>query len=151
MFPVYSHARAPEELRIDPRTRHLFRDGANDVALSSDYRYAIVTTAFRFGAQLQVIPHPNRLRTQDDRSRMRVLDRWMRNINSPEKLPKLIALADRIVQEKAPNGNSYERARVLEMHFAAERSYNYTLDLDQVRSKREQGVDPIEVVRRSGQ
>ncbi len=144
MFPVYSIAQTPSELCIDPRTRHLFRNGASDRDVHSEYRYTIVTTAFHFGAQMLVIPHPNRLKTAADRTSMRLMNRWMRNINSPELLPQLIALATQIVQDKAPQGNSYERARALESHFLEPGRYTYTLDLSAVAAQRHANVDPIE-------
>ncbi len=144
MFPAYALEQTPRELRVDPRTRHLFRQGAKDRDIHSEYRYTLVTTAFRYGAQNPVTPYPNRLETAADRVSMKLLNRWMRNINSPESLPKLIALANRIVQQQTPQGNSYERARALEYHFLDPGQYTYTLDLDEVKTRRHAEVDPIE-------
>ncbi len=144
MFPVYGLAQSPADLRIDPRTRHLMRSTPNNRKGLSEFRYVVATTAFRFGAQNQVIPHPNRLQNDADRASMVLLNRWMRNINSPETLPQLIAVADAVVKADAPNGNNFQRARALESHFLDGRRYTYTLNLDEVQAERKPNVDPIE-------
>ena len=48
MFPVYAIAQTAEELRIDPRTRHLLRSDATDRQVRGEYRYIVATTAFNF-------------------------------------------------------------------------------------------------------
>ena len=91
-----------------------------------------------------MIPHPNKLRTEEDRRSMARSNRWMKDIISPDSLPKLMALADEIVQEKAPDGNNYERARAMESHFLEPDLYTYSLDMSLVNAQRQEGVDPIE-------
>jgi transglutaminase-like putative cysteine protease len=144
MFPVYALAKSPEELRIDPRTRHLFRADVNKSDATYEYRYTVVTTAFNFGAQLPVIPHPNRMRNAEDRRRMIASNNGMLDIYSEEEFPGLIALANQIVQEKAPGGDSFQRARALEMHFQEGGRYTYTLDMGEINRRRRPDVDPIE-------
>lgn len=145
MFPVYSIAQTPSQLRIEPRTRHLLRVDVDHRETSTEYRYVIATTAFRFGAQLPVIPHPNRMRTPAERARMVRLNRFMRNINSrDERFPRLVELASRIVREAAPDGNNYERARALEAFFLDNEDFQYTLDMREVRARRRPDLDPVE-------
>ncbi len=144
MFPVYGTAQSPAELRIAPRTRRLFRSEASDRDLRDEYRYTIATTAFNFGAQVTVIPHPNRLQTEHDRREMDRSVRWLRLLENPEAFPRLIALANEIVKEQAPGGSVYERARALEAHLAESELYRYTLDLDAISAQRRFDVDPIE-------
>ncbi len=144
MFPLYRMATTGDELRIDPRTRHLYRSDVNSRDATYEYRYTVVTTAFNFGSQMSVIPHHNRLSNFAERARMVGDLETLLNIYSPERFPRLIALADEIVQQRAPAGNAYERARALESHFQEKGLYSYTLDMRYVNARRQQDLDPIE-------
>ena len=144
MSPAYAIAQTPEEIRIGPRTRRLFRSGATPGTLRNEYRYAIVTTAFLFGAQNRVIPHSNQLRTEQEKSSMERANLRLRFIDNREAFPGLIALADQIVNEKCPDGDSFERARELEAYLQDDKRFQYTLNFDEVNARRQAGVDPIE-------
>lgn len=144
VFPVYGIAATPQGLRIGNRTRRLFRTGYSGRELRDEFRYSIATTGFRFGAQIAVVPHPNRVATSTDQQQMERSLRWLRFIDSREEFPRLIALANQIVQEKAPDGNHYAKARALEAHFLAQNAYKYSLDLSELAQVRNPRLDPIE-------
>ena len=53
-------------------------------------------------------------------------------------------MADKVIQEKAPEGSKYEKAKALERHFLDDESYTYSLDFDDINARRIPGVDPVE-------
>ncbi len=144
MFPAYAIAQTSKEIKISPMARRLFRANASDRQLRDEYRYTLVTTAFRFGSQVPVIPHYGQVETEEGR---KSLDRYLlrhRFIDNRQAFPRLIAQARQIVQEQTPHGTTFERARALEAHFTEGDRYTYTLDMDAINEHRESGVDPIE-------
>ena len=144
LFPVYAIAETSPGIRINPRTRQLYRSGLSSRDLGDEFRFTVATTAFRFGSQIQVSPHPNKRQTAQDKNEMVQSLRSVRFMDSSEEFPKLIALADKIVREKAPTGDNYAKARALESHFLAQGAYHYSLNADEVNAKRNFTVDPIE-------
>ena len=144
LIPVHLSPDTPDDVRLTPNTRELFRERASHRDLTNDYRYTVVTTAFRFGTQMPITPHANRLATDSDRRKMDRLVRWMKFIDGREAFPQLIALADEIVRTQAADGNNYTKAKALETHFLDRDRYRYSLDPAEIRAKRRPGVDPIE-------
>ena len=144
VFPAYADAQTPANLCVDRRSRHLYRSGVTRGNLRSECRYDLVTTAFRFGSQLEVVPHRNRLSTETDRNLMNQSHHAMRDIRWPERLPQLINLAEQIVKDKAPDGDSYELARAMEKYFLEPGRFHYTLNMNDIKAKRQPSVDPIE-------
>lgn len=143
MFPVYRMAQTSNDLRIEPRRRFLMRtDLHRNEDNRDEYRYTVVTTAFRYGSQLPVIPHHSLETVEERQNNYQWLN--MRHIDSEEKFPGLIALAQQIVNEKAPQGNNYERARALETFFLDDKSFQYSLDMNTINARRTRGVDPVE-------
>jgi len=143
-FPAYAIAETPGSLRVGPRTRRLYRVGVSLRALREDFRYAIATTAFRYGAQYLVAPYPSQLDTPEERSQLERMTLRLQFLDSRQEFPQLIALADQIVQARAPGGNHYEKARALEAHFLEPRRYTYSLEMDEINARRRPDVDPVE-------
>jgi hypothetical protein len=144
VFPVYAMAATHPEIRVTPRTRKLIRDGASVRHLRDDYRFSVVTSAFRFGTQGEIITHSNRLNTEAEKRLMDRMNRRLRFIDNRRAFPKLIELAEQIVQDKAPEANNYEKAKALEQHFLDEEAYKYSLNFDELNARRQPGVDPVE-------
>ena len=109
LYPVYSARDTPPDVRMTARTQRLHRIGVAARHLLDEYRYTVQTTAFRFGAQTQVTPHSNKRIDDRDKSRMERENRRLRFIDCREEFPKLIALADEIVSEVAPEEDNFQR------------------------------------------
>ncbi len=144
VFPAYSFAETPSDIRIAPRSRQLQRFGISARDLSDEYRFCVATTGFRFGQQIEVTPHVNHLLTERDQARMELLKRRLRYIDSRQEFPRLLELAEEIVRTEAPDGSTYDRAKALERFFLEEDRFQYSLDLQLVQQKRRPSVDPIE-------
>ncbi|MHB8951567.1 MAG: transglutaminase TgpA family protein [Pirellulaceae bacterium] len=144
MFPVYALGTTPESLRLGPRTSRLFRAGYSRRELRTEFRYRVATTALHFGTQYPVAPEPNRLATLQARLQMERMKMRLRFLDSREQFPQLIALASQIVNDRAPQGNVYEKAQALEAHFREVGRYTYCIDFHEINSWRNFELDPLE-------
>ncbi len=138
VLPVYSAGDASSDIRVRHRTRQVIRTYALTEQLAREYRYRVTTTAFRFGTQDHISLVLNESRVYEA---IRLLDG---RVDGDQVLPKLIALAKEIVEKKAPEGNTYDRAKALEQHFHEKDLYHYSLDFDEINRHRQSQVDPIE-------
>lgn len=144
VFPAYAMSETDSEIRLTPRTRRLVRDGARVRHLRDEYRYSIVTSAFRFGTQADVMTHSNRMDSESKKRLLERMNRRMRFVDNRSAFPRLIEVAGEVVQEKVAEGNNYEKAKVLEQHFLDDESYAYSLNFDEINTKRRPDVDPVE-------
>jgi transglutaminase-like putative cysteine protease len=144
VFPVYAMAATHPEIRVTPRTRKLVRDSARVRHLRDEYRFSVVTSAFRYGTQSEVLAHSNRVNTEANKRLMDRMNRRLRFIDNRRAFPKLIELAEQIVQGTAPGANNYEKAKALEQHFLDEEAYKYSLNFDEINARRQPEVDPVE-------
>lgn len=144
LFPAYAISDTPDSLRLAVRTNRLHRVGFSQRELRDEFRYCIATTAFRFGAQFHAMPETNRLQTAQDHTQLDRMKLRLQFVDSRERFTGLIGLAEQIVREKAPNGNSYDKARALESHFLEAGSYHYSIDFDEINELRRPQLDPIE-------
>ena len=144
VFPVYAAADTPTEIRINRRTGVLYRQEVSALELNHEYRFRVATTAFRFGAQLHVTPYSSKLDTPQARRRLKWVQRRLQYIDNPGAFPGLIATAKKVVQDAAPDGNAFDRAKALERYFLDSEDYHYSLDFDEINRHRRPGVDPVE-------
>ncbi len=144
VFPVYALADTARDIRHTPRTRRLMRQRASVGELRDEYRFSIVTSAFKFGTQAEIMTHHNRRETAADKRLMERMNRRLRFVDNRRAFPRLTALAESIVQEKAPQGNHYVKAKALEQYFLQNPDYQYSLNFDEINAQRQAGVDPIE-------
>ncbi len=148
LFPAYAADGAIEGLRISLRNRRLYRVGLTARESHDEFRYSVVTTAFRYGAQFPVAPYHSPLTLEQDRKqladRKTLLAFLDTPIDRPDAFQQLIALADQVVREKASTGNHYEKAKALEAFFLEKDRFTYSLRLDEIQARRRPGVDPME-------
>lgn len=144
LFPVYAISDTPDSLRLGARTNRLHRVGFSARELRDEFRYSIVTTAFRFGAQFHVSPETNRLQTAQDHTLLERMKLRLQFLDSREQFTGLVSVAEQVVRAKAPNGNAYEKARALEQHFVEAGNYRYSTDFDEINELRQPQLDPIE-------
>jgi transglutaminase-like putative cysteine protease len=144
LFPVYAISDTPDSLRLGARNNRLHRVGFSQRELRDEFRYSIATTAFRFGAQFHVMPETNRLQTAQDHTLLERTKLRLQFLDSREQFTGLTGLAEKIVREKAANGNAYDKARALESHFLEAGTYQYSTDFDEINERRQVQLDPIE-------
>ena len=82
VFPAYAMSDTDSEIRLTPRTRRLVRERARVRHLRDEYRYSLVTSAFRFGTQADVVTHSNRMDSEPNKRLMERMNRRLRFVDN---------------------------------------------------------------------
>ncbi len=140
--PVFAGHTTSRDVSLDPLSKRLYSQSRRNTPSQREYRYDVVTSAFRGGLQLEVTPHVFRSRSEwndfcVEQEKLRLLQFDARRFS------RLQEMAEEIGREHRTAGSRRAvLARALRDHFLEPGRYQYTLDLGSI--VRDSRLDPIE-------